>query len=224
MTIVRWIHPELNLIYPEEFLPLIQDSSLLFQLEYWIIEQACEQLYQWKEKLEISHDFSLSINISPQLLGHANFLNYLNEILDRKQTIAKHLTIELTETALIYNANAVEEILKQLRSRGIKIALDDFGTGFSSLSHVHRFPLDIIKIDRSFILSLMQNKCSGHIVRSIIFMSQQMDLTLTAEGIESTETLQWLQQHNCQLGQGYLWSPPILATAATDLLANSIGG
>ena len=217
-ALVRWIHPERSLIYPEEFLPFIQDSSLLFQLERWIIEQACEQLHQWQEQLEISHDFSLSINISPQLLAHANFLNYLHEILDQKQTIAQYLTIEVTETAFIYNADAVEEILRQLRSRGIKIALDDFGTGFSSLSHVHRFPLDIIKIDRSFILSLLQNERSSHIVRSIIFMGQQMDLTLVAEGIESIELLQWLQKHNCQLGQGYVWNPPLLATAATDLL------
>ena len=221
-ALVRWMHPERSLIYPEEFLPLIQNSSLLFQLEHWIIEQACEQLYQWKEQLEISHDFSLSINISPQLLGHANFLNYFNEILDQKKTIAKHLTIELTETALIHNAKAVEKILTQLRSRGIKIALDDFGTGFSSLSYVHHFPLDIIKIDRSFILSLFQNERSGCIVRSIIFMSQQMDLTLTAEGIETIELLRWLQEHNCQLGQGYFWSPPMLAAAATDLLFDSI--
>ena len=222
-ALIRWVHPEQSLIYPDNFLPLIQDSPLLFQLERWIIKQACQQLYQWKEQFAISPDFSLSINISPQLLTHTNFLNYLDEILDKKQTIAQHLTIELTETALIHNAEAVEKILKQLRVRGIKIALDDFGTGFSSLSHVHRFPLDIIKIDRSFILSLFQNERSGHIVHSIIFMSQQMDLTLTAEGIETRELLQWLQEHNCQLGQGYFWSPSLLPTKATDLLAAQLG-
>ena len=149
----------------------------MFQLERWIIKQACEQLYQWKEQFEISPDFSLGINISPLLLASGNFLDYLDEILDGKQTITQYLTLELTETALIYNSETVENILKQLRSRGIKIALDDFGTGFSSLSHLHRFPLDIIKIDCSFVLSLFQNERSGHIVRSIIFMSQQMDLT-----------------------------------------------
>ena len=222
-TLVRWIHPERSTIYPDDFLPLLQDSPLLLQLERWIIERACEQLSKWQEQLKISPDFSLSINISSQLLTHADFLNYLNEVLDREPTIARHLTIELTEAALIYNAEAIEKVLKQLRSREIKIALDDFGTGFSSLSHVHRFPLDIIKIDRSFIVSLFQNERSGHIVRSIIFMSQQMDLTLTAEGIEAIELLQWLQEHNCQLGQGYYWNPPLLAAAATDLLAEKIG-
>ena len=223
-TLVRWIHPERNLIYPDDFLPLLQDSPLLLQLERWIIEQACQQLRKWKKQLEISPDFSLSVNISPQLLTQADWTNYLNEILDREPTIAQHLTIELTETALIYNAEAVEQVLRQLRARGIKIALDDFGTGFSSISHVHRFPLDIIKIDRSFIIPLLENERSSHIVRSIIFMSQQMDLTLTAEGIETIELLQWLQEHNCQLGQGHFWSPSLVATTATDLLAEKIGG
>ena len=222
-TLVRWIHPERNLIYPDDFLPLLQDSPLLLQLERWIIEQACKQLIKWKEQFEINPDFSLSVNISPQLLTHADWTNYLNEILDREPTIAQHLTIELTETALIYNAEAVEQVLRQLRARGIKIALDDFGTGFSSLSHLYRFPLDIIKIDRSFIIPLVENERSGHIVRSIIFLSQQMDLTLTAEGIETIELLQWLQEHNCQLGQGYFWSPSLLPTTATDLLAAQLG-
>jgi len=220
-ALVRWIYPGQSVIYPDSFLPLLQDSSLLFQLERWIIKQACEQLYQWKEQFEISPDFSLGINISPLLLASGNFLDYLDEILDGKQTITQYLTLELTETALIYNSETVENILKQLRSRGIKIALDDFGTGFSSLSHLHRFPLDIIKIDCSFVLSLFQNERSGHIVRSIIFMSQQMNLTLIAEGIENIESLQWLQKHNCQLGQGYFWSPSLAPEVATDLLFDS---
>ena len=221
-ALVRWIYPGQSVIYPNAFLPLLQDSSLLFQLERWIIKQACEQLYQWKEQFDISPDFSLGINISPLLLANDNFLDYLDEILDGKQTITQYLTLELTETALIQNSETVEDTLRQLRLRGIKIALDDFGTGFSSLSHLHRFPLDIIKIDCSFVLSLFQNERSGHIVRSIIFMSQQMNLTPIAEGIENIESLQWLQKHHCQLGQGHFWSPSLMPTAATNLLLNSI--
>ncbi len=160
--------------------------------------------------------------VSPELLGHVDFLNYLNEILDRAGAAARHLTIELTETALIDNPRAIEKILVKLRARGVKIALDDFGTGFSSLSHLHHFPLDIIKIDRSFILSLMQNERSSQIVQSIIFMSQQLDLTLVAEGIEALNQLQWLQQHNCQFGQGYFWSPPVSAAATTKFLNYAI--
>ena len=194
----------------------------MLQLERWIIKQACEQLHQWQKQFEISPSFSLGINISPQLLGNNNFLSYLDEIIGGRQTIARHLTIELTETALVRNPEAVENVLNQLQSRGIKTALDDFGTGFSSLSHLHRFPLDIIKIDRSFVLSLFQNERSHHIIRSIIFMSQQMNLTLIAEGIEKIESLRWLQKHSCQLGQGYFWNPSLEPAAATDLLLNSI--
>ena len=219
--LIRWNSPKQSLIYPDEFLPLIQNSPLRLQLELWIIEQACEQLYQWTEQFEISNDFSLSINISPQLITYDNFFSYINEILDKKHNIARHLTIELTETALIYKTEVVEVVLKQLRTKGIKIALDDFGTGFSSLSHVHRFPLDIIKIDRSFILSLFKNERSKHIVRSIIFMSQQMNVAITAEGIETIELLQWLQEHNCQLGQGYFWSPALVTAAANNLLTRT---
>ena len=222
-ALLRWNHPERGLISPEDFLPVIQNSALLLKLEHWVIRQACDRLQQWLEKFDISQHFSLSINISAQLLSHGDFLDYIDEILD-KEALAKHLTIEITETALIDNMEVVEEILQQLRSRKIKIALDDFGTGFSSLSHLHSFSLDIIKIDRSFVMSLARNQRSAHILRSIIYMSQQMDLTLIAEGIESLDRLQWLRESNCQLGQGYFWSPPISADAATELLTNLSSG
>ncbi|WP_052055643.1 EAL domain-containing protein [Myxosarcina sp. GI1] len=220
-ALLRWNHPELGLIYPQQFLPIIQSSILFPQLERWILERACDRLQQWTQQFQLSQYFSLNVNLSPQLLGHVDFLNYLNEFLEKVGAAARHLTIELTETALIDNARAVEKILVKLRARGVKIALDDFGTGFSSLSHLHHFPLDVIKIDRSFILSLMHNERSSHIVESIIFMSQQLDLTLVAEGIEVLNQLQWLQQHNCQFGQGYFWSPPVSAAATTKFLASA---
>ena len=217
-ALLRWEHPDLGLIAPKDFLPVIQNSALFFKLELWIVKQACYQLQQWLQKFDISEYFSFSINISPQLLSHVDFLSYVDDLLDEEGKIAKYLTIEITETALIDNKKAVEEILQRLRSKKIKIALDDFGTGFSSLSHLHSFSLDIIKIDRSFVTSLAHNQRSAHILRSIIYMSQQLDLTIVAEGIESLDQLQWLQEYNCQFGQGYFWSPPISSAATTKLL------
>ena len=131
----------------------------------------------------------------------------------------QYLTIELTETALIDNPKKVKKTLEFLRVRGIKIALDDFGTGFSSLSHLHCFPLDIIKVDRSFLQSLDDYERSGHIVRSIIYLSQQLNLITVAEGIENINQLLWLQKHGCHLGQGYFWHPSLAADAATELIA-----
>lgn len=220
-ALLRWNHPELGLIPPKQFLATVQNSALFFQLECSIIDRACSQLLQWLEEFELSQHFSLSINVSPRLLAHVDFLNYFHEVLERMGTATHHLTIELTETALIENAKKVEKILERLKARGIKIALDDFGTGFSSLSHLHRFPLNIIKIDRSFVMSLNRNERSSHIVGSIIYMSQQLNLVTVAEGVEDFNRLKWLQQHNCQLGQGYFWNPALPAAAATELLRGS---
>ena len=216
-ALLRWNHPEQGLIGPNDFLPIIQNSALFFKLELWIVKQACYQLQHWLQ-LDIKEHFSLSINISPQLLSHVDFLNYIDDILDEEEAVAEHLTIEITETALIDNTEAVEKVLQQLREKKIKIALDDFGTGFSSLSHLHSFSLDIIKIDRSFVMSFNRDRRSVHILRSIIYMSQQMDLTIVAEGVESLDQFQWLQESNCHLGQGYFWSPPLTAAATTELL------
>lgn len=219
-ALLRWNHPKLGLIYPKDFIPVIQNSALFFKLELWVIKQAGDRLQQWLKKFKIGKHFSLNINISPKLLSHADFLSCIDDILNKEPAVAKHLTIEITETALIDNTEDVEKIFQQLRAKKIKIALDDFGTGFSSLSHLHSFSLDIIKIDRSFVMSLNRERRSADILRSIIYMSQQMDLTVVAEGIESIEQLQWLQKSNCHLGQGYFWSPPLTAAATTELLSS----
>ena len=217
-ALLRWNHPKLGLTYPNDFLPTIQNSALFFELELWIVKKACYQLQQWLQEFNFSEDFSLSINISPQLLQNPDFLNYIEDVLEKEEAIAKYLTLEITETALIDNTETVEKILQRLREKKIKIALDDFGTGFSSLSHLHNFSLDIIKIDRSFVTSLDRNQRSVHILRSIIYMSQQMNLTIVAEGVETLDQLQWLQESSCQLGQGYFWSPPLAASAIAELL------
>lgn len=218
-ALLRWNHPERGLTSPKDFIPVIQNSTLFIKLQLWVISQACYQLQQWLQKFQLGEHFRLSINISPRLLSHVDFLNCINDLLDKEEAVAQHLTIEITETALIDNTEAVEKILQQLRTKKIKIALDDFGTGFSSLSHLHNFSLDIIKIDRSFVMSVDRNRRSVHILRSIIYMSQQMDLTIVAEGIETLEQLQWLRESNCHLGQGYFWSPPVSGAAATELLS-----
>ena len=220
-ALLRWNHPELGLIYPEQFLPVIEkNSSLFFQLECLIIKQMHAQLQYWSQEFQLSESFSLNVNISPQMITHDDFLSYFQTIINSGHEETQYLTIELTESALIDNPKKVEKTLELLRLRGIKIALDDFGTGFSSLSYLHSFPLDIIKLDRSFLRSLDDHNRSSHIVRSIIYLSQQLNLIIVAEGIENIDQLLWLQKHGCHLGQGYFWHPALAADAATELIAS----
>jgi len=218
-ALLRWNHPELGLISPEQFLPAIENTPLFFQLECLVIKQMYAQLQYWSQEFRLSESFSLSVNASPQLVAHGDFFSYFQTIINSGHEATRHLTIELTETALIANPLKVKKTLELLRVKGIKIALDDFGTGFSSLSHLHNFPLDIIKVDRSFLSSLNQHERSGHIVRSIIYLSQQLNLITVAEGIENIDQLLWLQKHGCHLGQGYFWHPPLAADVATKLIA-----
>ncbi|GAB4523590.1 MAG: hypothetical protein Tsb0014_01310 [Pleurocapsa sp.] len=217
-ALLRWNHPKLGLISPNKFLPIVENSPLFFDLECWILKRACDRLQQWVQEFNLERNFSLSVNVSPQLFAHSSFLDCCDRLINKVESVAKHLTIELTETALIHNAKLVQQTIEKLRDKNIKIALDDFGTGFSSLAHLHQFSLDKIKIDRSFVMSLDGNKRSRDIVRSIIFLSQQLDLSLIAEGIEDSSQLEWLQNHNCQLGQGYFWSPPVSANRTTKFL------
>lgn len=219
-ALLRWNHPELGLISPEQFLPSIQNSPLLFKLECLVIKLMYAQLQYWLQKFQLNESFRLNVNISPKLIIHNDFLGYFQTVINPNNKGIQHLTIELTETALINNPQKVKKILELLRDRGIKIALDDFGTGFSSLSHLHYFPLDIIKIDRSFLMSLHDGDRSSHIVRSIIYMSQQLNLTTVAEGIENLNQLQLLKEYGCHRGQGYFWHPPLTSDVATELIAS----
>ncbi|MBE9112543.1 EAL domain-containing protein [Nodosilinea sp. LEGE 07298] len=217
-VLVRWQHPQHGLLTPFKFLPLMQSSRLMIRLESWILEQACHQLSQWAAQFDIDPSFRFHINISPEFMIHDDFLNNLKIIFNETAVKPQQICLEITENVFVGYGKAVDECIKGLKQLGVHIALDDFGTGFSSLSYLHRFPIDVIKIDQSFIRSLDLDPSLQRITQGIINLAESLNLSTVAEGIETLPQLQLLQTLPCHYGQGYLFSKPLPATAAEQLL------
>ena len=217
-ALVRWDRGDRGLIGPEKFLPIAQRSNMLSTLERWIFNQSCNQFQEWVEKIDTDNPVSLSVNISAQNLSDRSFVTYVRSVLKETKLAPHRLIIELTESSLVENAGLTGGIIALLQSMGIGIALDDFGTGYSSLSHLYRFHLDTIKIDRSFISKVEKGQHLAKIVRGIIYIAKQLELNVTAEGIENKEQLDFLHPLGCQFGQGFLFAKPLCADEMCELI------
>ncbi|MDJ0716854.1 MAG: EAL domain-containing protein [Prochloraceae cyanobacterium] len=220
-ALVRWEHPARGLISPGKFLPIAQRSHMLATLERWILKQACSQFQQWLEQINRDNQLTLSVNISAENLSARSFVAYVAKILKQTRLTPARLTIELTESSLVENPRLTSRIIASLQSMGVAIALDDFGTGYSSLSHLYRFSLDSIKIDRSFISQVEKDQQLSKIVRGIIYMAQQLDLNITAEGIETTAQLNFLSPLGCQFAQGFLFAKPLSVSETAELISRA---
>ncbi len=219
-ALVRWQHPQQNLLLPAHFIPIAEETGLISNIDRWVLQEAARQMKAW---LSLNQQISLkkvSVNLSSDFCFHPNLKQEIAKILQDIGLPPGHLTLEITETALIRNPEAATAILKQLKDLGIRLSLDDFGTGYSSLSYLHRFPVDILKIDRSFIANLNKATESIEIVKAIINLGQTLNLDVVAEGIETCEQLELLQQHQCHYGQGYWFSPPLSVSQITPLLVS----
>lgn len=208
-ALVRWNNAKLGMIYPDEFIPLAEKCGAMVRLGDWVIEQALANLTRWQTKDNL--DFYISINISSTQFNQDDFTDKIKEKLQQYQISPTNILLEMTETALLDNQQQVMKHCQELSRLGIKIALDDFGTGFSSLSHLHDFPIDIVKIDKSFIFSLNSSKKSAQLVKGILSLGKMLDLQVVAEGVESVEVCQNLQSLRCDFMQGYYWDRPLSA-------------
>lgn len=206
-ALVRWNNATLGMIYPDEFIPLAEKCGAMVRLGDWVIEQALENLKRWQEKN--NPDFYISINISSTQFSQDDFTDKIKAKLKHYQINPDNILLELTETALLDNQRQVMKHCQELSQLGIKIALDDFGTGFSSLSHLHDFPIDIVKIDKSFIFSLNSSKKSEQLVKGILSLGKMLGLKVVAEGVESLDICQNLQSLHCDFMQGYYWDRPL---------------
>ena len=214
--LLRWQHPTLGLIPPDEFIPLLEETGMIVAVGEWTLATACQHLKQWlAEGLQPG---SIAINLSARQFTSSGLEKRLIEIIDLYQIPHQLIEIEITESLLIKNQATAERILNHFRQQGITLALDDFGTGYSSLSYLKRFPIDVIKIDQSFIADLPGDDGDSALVNSIIAMAQALKLTTVAEGIESPQQQQHLQQKGCDIGQGYLFSRPLEPQAFTHYL------
>ncbi len=211
-ALLRWVHPRAGELSPDLFIPMLEEIELIKPVGRWVIREVCLQLRRWLSAgLSTSNLFVMSINLSAKELSDTDLPRYVGDCLAKYDLAADSLIIEITETALLEESEEHHQVLNNLRSLGIKIALDDFGTGYSSLSHLKRYPIDQIKIDRSFIQHLQINSDDRGITQAILALAKSLNISVIAEGVENHETLELLKQMECSLCQGFLFSEPLSA-------------
>ncbi len=218
-ALVRWNHPEKGIIPPGLFIPLAEQTSLISDIGRIVIQQTAKQIKQWNQ---MGFDnICVSVNIVAQQLRRGQLLTDLDEAIAANRISGKYLELEITESSLIENSDSVKNLLQNIKDRGINISLDDFGTGYSSLSYLADFPIDILKIDRSFVSKIGEHKQEA-IVSAMVAMGKAMGMTVVAEGIETEQQMKYLQSLDCDIAQGYLFSKPLPKDEATQYLAKNI--
>lgn len=217
-ALLRWRHPQRGLVTPDIFIPLAEANGTIASIDHWVLRTACVQAGEWHRQ---GRKLAMSVNISASQLNDAGLLAEVRDALVLSGLEAKWLTLEITETALVRDPDAAAETLHALKALGVRIAVDDFGTGYSSLSLLHQLPVDVLKIDRSFVENIAHSPQSQALLRTFVQLGETLGLETLGEGIEDREQLQRLQQAHCDLGQGFLFSQPVPAAAIEDLAPTS---
>jgi EAL domain-containing protein (putative c-di-GMP-specific phosphodiesterase class I) len=217
---LRWRHPERGWIPPAEFIPLAEDTGLIAPISEWVLREACEKGGRWR--WPGSQDLVLAVNLSAHQLRQQNLVPLISRVLDETGLAPSRLELELTESQLMQSTEAAMAILRELKTLGVRIAIDDFGTGYSSLSYLRRFPVDAVKIDRSFIADITTDPDDAAIARAVIAMAHTLKLEAVAEGVETAEQLALLREWQCDTAQGYYFSYPLTGEELTRLLARAV--
>ncbi len=212
-ALVRWRQPELGLLMPEEFIPIAEQSGLIKELSRWSLNEALKQIKYWQE---IDSSLKISVNLSVKDLQDSSFLNYLNELFVTTQVDPRSLNIEITESIMMTDSRRAYEVLYELHRIGVTLSIDDFGTGFSSLSYLKQLPAKSIKIDKSFVIDMLEDDNDAVIVRSTIDLAHNMGRIVIAEGVENKETLDILEILGCDYAQGHYLGQPIAANLVPD--------
>jgi diguanylate cyclase (GGDEF)-like protein/PAS domain S-box-containing protein len=214
-ALVRWNHASRGMIPPNEFVPVAEETGLIVRLGQWVFETACRQTRIWQSRFPSKDPLSININISASHFLQSELVQFSQKVLEETQLSRSSLCLEVTESAMMPDPEAGIRLMHELKALGVKLAMDDFGTGYSSLSYLHRFPLDSLKIDQSFVSRMIED---DEIARTIITMGKNLGLKVVAEGVETIEQVEKLRQMGCRYAQGYYFSVPLDASAATDLI------
>lgn len=217
-ALVRWQHKERGLVFPDEFIEFAEEFNLIVGIDRYVMERAAKQMSQWQDKFHPG--FYISVNVSGKNFTSVDFVEYVLYLQDKYKLNRGVFAIEITERALIDNVDQAKINLEQLRDEGIQIFLDDFGTGYSSLSYLHQFPLDCLKIDRSFINNMSGSKFDNPLVKMIIALAKSLNLKVVAEGIEKQNQQTCLDAMECDYGQGYMFSKPVTAQEIEERFIN----
>jgi diguanylate cyclase (GGDEF)-like protein len=222
-ALVRWNHPERGLVFPSDFIGHAEKSGHILELGRWVLIESCRQLAAWRTLGGDAAELTISVNLSALQLKDRDLLTLIDQCLGEFDLPGSAVKLEITETALQSDPPAITTTLKALRQRGIAILIDDFGTGYSSLSHLHLYPIDGIKIDRSFVAGMATSRSSAAIVNAVLSLGQSMGLEIVAEGAETADTVALLGVRGCRLVQGYYFSLPLDAVQAEKLVRESQG-
>ncbi|UCE88673.1 MAG: EAL domain-containing protein [Pseudomonadota bacterium] len=215
-ALVRWLHPRRGLLEPIHFIGAAEESGLILSIDKWLLEAACRESASWKESGLAN--IRTTVNVSGLQLMEEGYVEMLSKILDVTRMDPRHLGLEITEGVLVEEREHVNKVFAGIKSLGIKLALDDFGTRYSSLSYLKRFPIDTLKIDRTFVSDIPENADDCALIEAIIAIGESLHMDVVAEGVESFKQLAWLRQRNCQTVQGYLASQPVAASEFRTLL------
>jgi EAL domain-containing protein (putative c-di-GMP-specific phosphodiesterase class I) len=211
-ALVRWRHPKLGLVPPDEFIPLAEQSGLILRLGAWVLGTACDQLVAWSRQPALQ-EMTLAVNVSVHQFRQPDFVQQVRSVLERSGVLAHQLKLELTESSLVHDMDDIIQKMAQLKALGVCFSLDDFGTGYSSLNYLKRLPLDQLKIDQSFVRDVLTDPNDAAIARMVIGLGESLHLSVIAEGVETRGQQAFLEQNGCHLFQGYLFSKPLTADA-----------
>ncbi len=222
-ALIRWQHPDGDLVPPGKFIPVAEETGIIIPIGQWVLREACSQISVWQAKFPDKPDLAINVNLSTKQLMQSDIVEQVEEIL-RETGIHPHcLNLEITESVIMDNPEAAAAVLSQLKAMNLQVQMDDFGTGYSSLSYLHHFPIDVLKIDRSFV-SQMEMDSNSKIIQTIVTLAHNLDIEVTAEGIETIEQLSQLKVLACEAGQGYYFSKPLPVEEAEALIVADIHG
>jgi len=218
-ALLRWVEPELGFVSPDEFIPLAEEIGCISEIGRWVLGEACRQNKAWQD--QGLQPVPVAVNVSSRQFSDTDLLELVTQVLKESDLDPRYLEIEITESVMVEDEVATTRTLEALRALGIRIALDDFGTGFSSLSYLRRLPLDILKVDRAFVMDLPEDDDAKGIIAAIIVMAHVLDLQVIAEGVETEEQKSFLRSIDCDEMQGYYFSEPVKPESFEALLRDT---
>ncbi|WP_096608360.1 EAL domain-containing protein [Calothrix sp. NIES-2100] len=221
-ALVRWQHPERGLISPNEFIPVAEETGLIIAIGQWVLRESCQQLRHWQRQFPTMKPLTINVNLSGKQFSQPNLVEQIHQTLQETGLAPSSLKLEITESAIITSPEKAAIVLKQLKALGMQLCIDDFGTGYSSLAYLHHFPLDVLKIDRSFVNQMDENGEKLAIIRAIVTLAHNLGMNVVAEGVETKNQLLQLRLLQCDQAQGYLFSRPLDREQTSALLASNL--
>jgi len=218
-ALLRWHHPVRGVVTPDEFIPILEDTGMIIDIGRWVLHEACRQAAAWHQ---MGYQLTMSVNVSVRQLETDAFLGHVREALSDNDIEPSALILEVTETTLMRDTDATVRRLTLLKEIGVRVAIDDFGTGYSSLAYLRQFPVDALKIDRSFVSGMADSTESAALIHTLVQLGRTLGIDTLAEGIEEHWQLEGLQREHCDLGQGYLFARPLTSDALEAFLSDRV--